>query len=216
MIPNKRCSRCHLVKSLSEFYMHKSGKDIGKAYSRCIDCEKELAHMWHDANREKERIRARGRIKQHLDYVHRTGRQRPKSENKTCSAYLGEFIAERALSKFFDNITKMPQNNPGYDFICGKGFKIDVKSACMCKADNCIRWNFTIKRNTIADYFLCLAFDNRENLNPLHIWLIPGNVVHHLWLFAVVNSEKSFAKWSRYEKPLDKVTMCCEKLREEA
>ena len=102
--------------------------------------------------------------------------------NKSCSQYLGIHIAERILSHIFHNVEQMPYNNPGYDLICGNGYKIDVKSVCHVK-DIPNKWNFPIRRNKIPDYFLCLAFDNREDLNPKHIWLIPGHIINNKSLY---------------------------------
>lgn len=96
--------------------------------------------------------------------------------NKKCSAYLGIHICEnkKFLSKVINIIESMKCNNPGYDVICGKGKKIDVKCACLSKNNT---WIFTIKKNKIADYFLIISFDNRESLNVQHIWLVKGDSV---------------------------------------
>jgi hypothetical protein len=61
----------------------------------------------------------------------------------------------------------------------------------------------------IADYFLCLAFDNRSDLTPMHVWLLPGRVVSHYQGISITNSSRGLAKWSKFEKPLDKVVACC-------
>lgn len=143
-------------------------------------------------------------------------RWRPMESAKDCSMYLGIYIAERALSKFFDHIERMPINNPGFDFICGRGFKIDAKSSTMHNYKNTRgykRWEFHIKRNMIADYFLCLAFDDRENLTPMHVWLIPGDVVGTKKNLQISNSPVSLAKWSQYERPLDRVLACCQTMK---
>jgi hypothetical protein len=138
------------------------------------------------------------------------------SENKKCSDYLGVYIAERALSKFFDNIKRMPVGNPGYDFVCGKGFKIDVKSSCLHHTSvSASNWGFDISRNTIADYFLCLAFDNRESLNPMHVWLIPGNVINMKRQVRIANSDRGLCSWLEYERPIDKVVACCSQMNPE-
>jgi hypothetical protein len=111
--------------------------------------------------------------------------------------------------------------NPGYDFICGKGFKIDVKSACtQTKIYSQLRgkyydtqiWSFGIKRNKTADYFLCLAFDDRTNLTPLHIWLLPGEKFNHLRSVAI--RESTLGKWAEFEQPLEKVLLCCSKMKQ--
>ena len=132
-----------------------------------------------------------------------------KITNTECSMYLGVDIAENVLSKVFNDVEIMPPNNPGYDFICNKGKKIDVKSACPRKKDT--TWNFTIKYNTIADYFLCIAFDNREDLNPLHIWLIPGNLVNKNSGKTI--SKSTFHKWDKYELDITKTIECCDHIK---
>lgn len=133
--------------------------------------------------------------------------------NRDCSTYLGVHVAERALRNFFVGIHKMPINNPGYDFICGKNFKIDVKSSCLRKVANRNKtfWGFGIGKNLVADYFLCLAFDNRDDLNPLHVWLIPGHAVNQQEAIRI--GSKSPRKWQQYEKPIDKVITACETMR---
>lgn len=135
----------------------------------------------------------------------------PKIVNPKCTIYLGVHVAERVLSEVFDNVYRMPYDNSGFDFICGRGHKIDVKSACSRK--NRKQWSFTIRHNTIADYFLCLTFDNREDLNPLHIWLIPGYVINHKSSANI--SEGTLDRWSKYEMTdkLDKIKTCCNIMR---
>jgi hypothetical protein len=116
-------------------------------------------------------------------------------------------VAERVLSNIFKNVTRMKMNHTGYDFICGKGFKIDVKSSCGEEG-----WNFILKQNKIADYFLCLAFDNRESLNPQFLWLIPGPVVNYKTGLHIQRSQS--AKWKEYELPIERVMECCSSLKE--
>ena len=98
----------------------------------------------------------------------------PMNKNKECAQYLGIYICENKefLSKILNIVECMPITNPGYDVVCEKDKKIDVKCSCL---DNYNRWNFNIRKNKIADYFLMIAFDNRENLNVIHIWLVNGN-----------------------------------------
>lgn len=64
------------------------------------------------------------------EWFHRTGKCNPHNENRMCSQYLGIFIGEKVLSKVFKNVERMPINHSGYDFICGNGYKIDVKVSC--------------------------------------------------------------------------------------
>ncbi len=103
----------------------------------------------------------------------------------------------------------MPPNNHGFDFYCGKVHKVDVKSSA--NGDKNDSWSFGIRKNAIADYFLCIAFDNRDDLNPEHLWLIPGNDVNHLVHLGI--SKSTISKWSQYEQPLDKVLACCNKMK---
>ena len=131
--------------------------------------------------------------------------------NRYCANFLGIHIAEQILSKIFKNIERMPNCNIGFDLLCGLNYKIDVKSSCFQKRKP-NRWQFGIKQNKIADYFLCLAFDNRNDLNPLHIWLIPGNIINHLHSLTFLESKLN--EWSKYEKPIDKVLLCCDKMKE--
>jgi len=150
----------------------------------------------------------------YTEYNHITGRRRPMREAKDCASYLGIHVAERVLSKFFGHIERMPPNNPGYDFVCGKGFKIDCKSACICFINHKYpTWKININKNELPDFFLCIGFDNREDLTPLHVWLIPGADVNMFEGIGISNTEKSLAKWSKYERPLDKVLFCCEEIR---
>lgn len=129
--------------------------------------------------------------------------------NPDCASYLGVTVAERVLSKVFKNVKRMASNNPGYDFICGRGFKVDVKSSC-CGSNN--HWGFSINHNIIADYFIFLAFDNRKDLNPEHVWLIPGNIVNHLKSATVARS--TVKKWDKYKiDKLDEIISCCNILK---
>lgn len=133
--------------------------------------------------------------------------------NKSCSSYLGIVIAEQVLSKVFKNVEIMPHNNPGFDFICGNGFKIDVKSSCryirgITYSDI---WMFNINKNIIADYFLCLAFDNRTDLNPQYLWLIRGDVVNDK--SSLLITESKISKWDEYKQDISKVITTCNTIR---
>lgn len=133
----------------------------------------------------------------------------PMSENHACSMFLGVHIAERVLSRVFKDVIKQPTNNPGYDFLCNKGKKIDVKSSCLYQSKNASpRWQFHIDKNKIADYFLCLAFDNRNDLNPLYMWLFPADEVNLKNAIGV--SMYMTDKWNQYSLPINKVVVCCD------
>lgn len=138
----------------------------------------------------------------------------PFEKNRRCPSFLGVHIAEGVLKHMFKNIKQMPINNPGYDFVCDNGYLVDVKSACMyIRIGQSPRWNFHIGKNTTADYFVLLAFDNRNNTTPLHGWIIPGNVLNHL--VGVSIGESTISKWDIYKIDMDKVLSCCDEMRDE-
>lgn len=130
------------------------------------------------------------------------------SENRSCASFLGEHVTENVLSKVFKNVHRMPPQNPGYDFRCSKGMKVDVKSSTLHNGGS---WSFRINKNTVADYFICLAFDNITDLNPLRMWLIPGKDVNHLIKVGISPSKTS--KWKEYELDVEKVVDCCDSMK---
>lgn len=166
----------------------------------CKSCTNSLQRAWAKANPEKRRKQ-----------VEKSSRKRgglPMSENKESPQFLGCHIAERVLQRVFKNVEKMPYNNRGYDFICNKGKKIDVKSACLyISRRRSPKWTFAIRQNTVADYFLCLAFDNRESLKPMYLWLLPGSEFNHLMAATIYTTTVS--RWEMFKLPLNKVIMCC-------
>jgi len=132
--------------------------------------------------------------------------------NKKCSVFLGCYVAERVLSHVFKEVERMPFNNPGFDFICNKGFKIDVKSSCL-RINN--QYNFNINQNEIPDYFLLIGFDNRVDLNPQRIWLIKGNLLNKLKSVTILNNVNGLSKYSKYEltDKLKETIECCSELK---
>ena len=167
----------------------------------CKKCDTNKTKQWRKANPEKTRVQ--------WTRHHRNQGHQPMNKNKACSQYLGVFVAERVLSHVFKNVIRMPNGNRGYDFICNKGYMIDVKSSCLNKDG---KWRFKIKHNIIANYFLCLAFDNREDLNPLHVWLISGEKLNHLMLTSIQPS--TIHKWDEYRLDIGKVISCCNVMKE--
>lgn len=146
------------------------------------------------------------------EWTHQSGRSRPLSENKSCPLYLGVHIAERLLSTIFSNVVRMKNGTAGYDFTCGKGYKIDVKSSCIyMNGGKYPCWTYKPNKNKVADYFACLAFDNRASLTPLHFWLIPGCVLNNQTTLCI--PETSLPKWKHYEKSLDKILLGCDLLK---
>lgn len=132
--------------------------------------------------------------------------------NKSCASFLGIYVAEHVLSMVFNDVKIMPPNHNGYDFICNKGMKIDVKAACLTKSHGeYVQWNFSLRRNTMADFFLCLAFNTRNDLDPVHLWLIPGNEINHLMGASIAKS--TINKWDNYKLDITKVIDCCNTLK---
>lgn len=166
----------------------------------CKECNTKWARLWRKAHPEKSKI-------SHTKANRKIG-LRPYNENKECGMYLGVHIAERVLNDVFKDFKQMPMHNPGYDVICNHEKLIDIKSSCQRKGGD---WMFSIKRNTIADYFLCLAFDNRKDLNPLHAWLLPGSKVNHLKSIGI--SPNTLHKWDAYALDISKISDCCDAMR---
>lgn len=190
----KRCSKCHEMQPIENFWVRKSGKRSGDVFSWCKTCVMDFSKEWK----------------------HRTGRQQSMETNRDCSVFLGVNIAERALSRFFDHIERMVYGNRGFDFICGRGYKIDVKSGCVIlERGKSPYWKFTTRKNEIADYFLLLAFDSRELLEPQHVWLVPSATVNDRSSIKISNIASSLSKWTQYERPLDKLIACCNIMKEE-
>lgn len=55
----------------------------------------------------------------------------PMSENEECASYFGVYIAERYVRELFEDPIPMPVNNPGFDWICKKGKRIQNKARCL-------------------------------------------------------------------------------------
>ncbi len=154
----------------------------------------------------------------HREYLHETGRCLPKEDNPDCPLWFGEFIAQDYVMKTFEDPIKMPPSNPGFDWICKKGEKIDHKGSCLQYAKyKSPHWHFYIGYNNIADYFILSAWDNRDSLTPLHIWIFHKNdMVRHakFWRregFIITNTPKKLKELKKYEVTdrLDKLKELC-------
>jgi hypothetical protein len=153
------------------------------------------------------------------DWYHKTGRKKPMSENKDCAAYFGIYIAENYIIKTFESSIRMPPNNPGYDWICKNGYKIQCEARCLKFDDDSdwLGWHYHIEFNNIADYFLLSAWDDRNNLNPLHIWvfhkndIVRGNEFWNRISFSVTNNSEKLRELEIYEVigKLDKLKQIC-------
>ena len=167
----------------------------------CKDCRAEITRSWREKNPEKTRAQ-RTRANRKMGKL-------PMDESKDSSSYLGVYVAEGVLRHYFKNdVQVMSYGNPGYDFICNRDKLIDVKSSCLRKDG---RWTFNINLNTTADYFLCVAYDNRNDLNIMHVWMIPGNKVNHLKGLTI--SPSTVHKWDKYIYDIEGFSTCCNAMK---
>ena len=204
----KRCSKCGETKPLDEFYSHENKKD--RKRPDCKECVKERSRKYFQKHREE-------RIGHNKKYYENGGREKQgiKSmyENKLCSAYLGVVIGERLCRHLFKDVEVMPHGNTGYDIICNKGKKIDVKTACTTLINGFPCWKFNIDYNKITDFFILITFDNRTDLNPLHIWMIPGKEINHKSSKSIRPS--TIHKWDKWKRDIKDAQICCTEMKKE-
>lgn len=145
------------------------------------------------------------------EWRYENGIQIPMSENEDCSHFLGTHIAERKygrviLPEMFGGIEQeMPCENPSYDFIVTSDIKIDVKSCCLRKLKGWTGWEPHVRFNNITDYFIILAFYNREDLNLLHVWLIGKNEIIRGYEYCnrdnikITNTRRGLLEFKRFD-----------------
>ena len=183
----------------------------------------------------RELIARRRGFKSNNEYVNHCryskGTRRPMAEAKETPIYLGVYVAERVLSKVFENVQRMPNGNIGYDFICKKGYKIDVKCSCLRYKEGNVHWGFNIEKNHVADYFLLLAFNSRSDLEPQHVWLINNSEIvrgiewrgktricqlKQIKILRIYDTPKHLIYFKPFEmiNKLEQIRLCCNALRE--
>jgi len=161
------------------------------------------------------------------------GIRTPLSENKDCESYFGVYVVEHILNKFlptiFDYVEYMKYGNRGFDFICKdpkkefidrypqlklkRGIEYKIQSTARCLDFGTDYFHFPIMHNDIAEYFIFSAWDNRDNLNLLHIWMINKNDIvreRKFWrrdAINITNRHKYLIEFNRYEiiNELDKL-----------
>ena len=139
-----------------------------------------------------------------------------------CKQFTGLYIAEGVLSKVFNTMIKAPPNYR-YDFICGKGLKIDSKCSLM-RINRGNGWNFNISKNTFPDIFCLIALENtiknvEYNPSPKYVWLIPGDAIidgrslNNRQGFSV--SPTTISKLEQYRRTdmEGRIIKCCDKLK---
>ena len=106
-------------------------------------------------------------------------------------------------------------NNPGVDFICPNGYKIQVKAASTTYNRGNPQWSFRIKNNKTVDYFILVAVNHiedidKEDFKPEHIWMMKGNVLNRKAGTSITPSRIS--KWNKYsiiKEYENKFVACC-------
>lgn len=127
----------------------------------------------------------------------------------------------------FENARRMPYGNPGFDWACKKGYKIENKSRCLYYnvESDWPGWTFSIRFNKIADWFILSAWDDRDSLNPLHVWSFHKDdmVIYRIgghyilkkfcdrYSLSISNTPKGLKKFEKYEitNRLDKLKEFC-------
>lgn len=171
-------------------------------------------------NNSKERAREYKR-----EWLYETGKCLPKEINENCSLWFGEFISQNYVMETFENPIKMHNGNPGFDWICKKGEKIDHKGACLTYIidANWSGWVFGIEYNNIADWFILSAWDSRDSLVPLHVWIFHKNDIireRKFWRrdsFSITDTPKKLKELEKWEvtNRLEKLKELCDKSKEE-
>jgi hypothetical protein len=191
--------------------MEKIAKDAGcKTSKEHLDNLAKNAGFKDNAERKRERLR---------EWTHDTGICLPYGSNEDCPTYFGEFAESLMIMTFLDPV-KMPYGNPGFDWKCNNGDKIDNKAACLSSWN--MRYSFPIRRNKIADWFILSAWDNRDSLNPLHVWafhkndIVRGRKFCERISFSIANTPKGLEEFEKYEvsSRLKKLKELCNKKRE--
>ena len=213
------CKECFSKSKKIHYIEHKDeySKKSKKHYRENKEKISKDSRKRYIKNREKIKRKSRERYQKHHEEIRERERLRkgqlPMNENKFCSSYLGVVIAERLCRHLFKDVEMMSYGNTGFDIICNKGKKIDVKSSCIRSNTNKNpRWGFHIENNTTADFFILVAFDNRTDLNPLHMWMNPGKEINNQG--SVSTTLSRIHKWSQWERDINDAQLCCNELKD--
>lgn len=136
-------------------------------------------------------------------WVYYPGMPNPIKEDRSNSRFLGVYISENGVADIYKGSQKMPYYNPGYDIICPKGYKIDVKASALNPYNT---FKFHINKNMIADYFVLVGFNNIIDLRPLHLWVIKsgddvrGHIMNDINSLTITNEPRFLGAFSKYER----------------
>lgn len=200
------------IKEYNKRYKKEHQKEI-KEYSKKYQKEnKEKIKEYMKKYNKEHSEEKKGYYKEHNEKYRREHGVQSMYDNKNCSSYLGVVVGERLCKHLFNDVQVMPIGNPNFDIICNRGKKIDVKtSSTYMKIGRHPYWIFHINKNKIADYFICVAFDNRTDLNPLHMWMIPGKDVNDK--IGISIAETKIHKWDKYKMDLCNAKICCDTMK---
>lgn len=214
----------------------KDHEDYQKSY-RFENYDK-LSHHWSAENKNKlakqkgyknyseylDELAARKGYDNYNEYCRITSWNKnstPMSENEDCSDYFGIHIAERYISSLFEDPIRMPLKNPGFDWICKNGKKIQNKARCLIFdiRNNSVGWSFKIDCNDNTDYFILSGWNNRDDLEPMYIWLIHkydivrGKEFWNRASFWITNRPEYLLELKKYEltEKLEKLRECRDK-----
>ena len=130
------------------------------------------------------------------------------TKNKKCPQFLGISIGGHLCKHHFKDVEVMPRNRRGYDIVCNKGKKIDVKISCATFTENRKNqsFHFRIEKNKIADYFILIALDNGKDINILNLWIVPGHEVNNK--SNITTSLKTMHKWNKWKRDIKEIKIC--------
>lgn len=198
-------------------------KSSRKRYENNSEKINKKARILREDNPQKAREPSRKYKKNNPEKIKESARKYRKQcggllmyENKSSSQYIGIVVAERLIKHLFNDVEMMPYGFPGYDMICNKGKKINVKASttyvAQLKNSTVNRWKFGIDYNKNCDFFLCVAFNNVIDCNPLYAWLIPAHEVNNQSGARI--SSSTIHKWNGWKMDLDDAQRCCDLMKE--
>lgn len=155
------------------------------------------------------------------------GIQRPIDEAKDSSSYFGVCIGEKYVSQTFDNPKMMPYGNPGYDWECKNGLKIQHEARCLCRSEYATdgtnpQFKFThIDYNKVADVFILSGWKDRKSLEPLHVWafykddIVRGELFWMRDSLSITNIPLCLREFEKFEvtSRLDKLKDMCKDIK---
>lgn len=113
-------------------------------------------------------------IEEKNEWNHRSGRTQSMIDNKACSSHLGFYLANNIMRELYPDAEEMPYGNSGFTHILhGKYYQV-VTSTPKQVGNKSPWFGFHTRQNTICDYFIFLAFRDRESTIPTQIWKVPN------------------------------------------